>query len=208
MATIQESKERYRQVALLLADAARKKQYQSVLISSSVAGEGSSTAAVNVARQLVDVCRLRTLLIEFDQPRPRFLELYDLDGTKTLDAFSSGAASLRECIQETASGVHVIPSDESSTSVDALVLKRILDDVAEDYDVIVVDAPPILERAGAIAAGSFIPRLILVVEAGRVRQEMLERTKNQLSSAKIEIVGAILNKHKRYIPKWVYRWLS
>jgi Mrp family chromosome partitioning ATPase len=87
-------------------------------------------------------------------------------------------------------------------------LKRVLSEVEEAFDVVLVDAPPLLTQADAIIAGTVVPRLILVVEAGRTNYEVLERVKRELATEDIRVAGTVLVKHKRFIPRWIYWWLA
>jgi Mrp family chromosome partitioning ATPase len=79
--------------------------------------------------------------------------------------------------------------------------------VKDLFDVILIDTPPVLQHADAIAATAVVPNVVLVIEAGRTRYEMLDRVRSELSDAGATIVGNILNKHKRFIPGWIYRAL-
>jgi Mrp family chromosome partitioning ATPase len=73
---------------------------------------------------------------------------------------------------------------------------------------ILIDAPPLLEQPDVFDAGTLVPRLMLVVEAGRTSRQALERVRRELDRSNVALLGTILNKHKRYIPGWIYRCLE
>ena len=89
----------------------------------------------------------------------------------------------------------------------ANMLRRILQEVEGKYDIALIDVPAILDSPDAIAAGAVVPRMLLVAESGRSRYEILQRVKHEIEGANIALLGAILNKHRRFIPEWVYCWL-
>jgi Mrp family chromosome partitioning ATPase len=88
------------------------------------------------------------------------------------------------------------------------VLRRVIEEVGADFDLALVDAPSMVEEADFLAVASVIPKMVLVVEAGRTRYDTLERIKRSLSAEHVTILGAILSKHRQFVPRWIYRWLA
>src|SRR5262249_24143646 len=86
-------------------------------------------------------------------------------------------------------------------------VRRVRQELEGPYDVILWDAPPILEGPEVIALREMVPNVVLVMESGRTRHEVLERIKKELAANSISILGAILVKQRRPIPGWIYRWL-
>lgn len=202
----------YWKTALWLANAVREGRLREVFFSSAVRGEGTTTALLEVARHLSQHFGLRPLVIELDRTRPVCLRRFEFDPERTLNAFAAGRLPAQACIQQNGSGVVFLATAETSApertewSVSAL-LRRVLEEVASDFDIVLIDAPPLLERPDAMAVASVVPKMVLVVEAGRTRYEVLDRIKRELAAGNVSIVGAILNKHRKFIPGWVYRWL-
>jgi Mrp family chromosome partitioning ATPase len=207
-----ERREHYRKVASFLAMAVREKRFSSLLFSSATEGEGTTTVTLNVARQLKEGCALHPLVVELNVRRPVLTRLCRLDPTKTIRAIAGGQHSVRACIQQTPDGLMVIPAGPAAGTSDgeldlAPLLERILAEVGQDFDCVLVDTPAILKHADAVVAGSVVPHVVLVVEAGRTRSEVLDRAKRELEREHVAIVATVLNKHRRLIPGWVYRWL-
>ena len=210
---LKEVNENFRKAALLLASAARDGRYRTVLFSSAREGEGTTTATLGVARQLRDYYGMNPLIIELNQRRPALLEMFQLDPAHSWEAMDDAGLSAKQCLQLTPGGLSVIAAHADAAVVVegpdiAGVLRRLLEGVGEDFDVVLIDTPPILEEACAIGVASVVPQLILVVEARRTSYALLERVKAEVASGNLTIVGTILNKHKRYIPGWFYRWLT
>lgn len=210
---LQEINENFRRAALLLANASRERRYKAVLFSSARAAEGTTTAVLGVARQLRAYYGLNPLVIELNQRRPALMDLFRLDRARSWDAIEDGGLSAKQCVQVTPAGLSVIAAQADAAAIvegpeAAALLRQLVQEVGDDFDVTLVDTPPILEEACAIGVGAVVPRLILVVEAGRTSYAMLDRVKAELASTSVAIVGTILNKHKRYIPGWFYRWMA
>lgn len=208
-----EAGESYRRVAAFLATAVRERRFDSVLVASATAGEGTTTVAARVADLLRDRFGLRPLLIELNQRRPVYARRFGLDPGVGLAAIAAGERPVKSCVQHTPGGLAVIvagpvrPGPEAATGA-ALVLKRILNEVSGDFDLVIVDAPPVLEQADAISAGAVVPHIVLVVEAGRTPYEVIDRARQALAANDIDVVAAVLTKQPRVIPEWIYRWLA
>jgi Mrp family chromosome partitioning ATPase len=141
--------------------------------------------------------------------REDLTSLLGLDATRSVSAYAAGKATAADCIQATASGVFVIPASNAPVPAAQITerLRQLMRDVAIDFDCVLIDVPPILEKTDAMVIGAVVPRLLLVVEAGRTRHEVVLRAKKELQGEKVEIIGTVLNKHRHFIPLWIYRWL-
>jgi Mrp family chromosome partitioning ATPase len=203
-----ETDESYRKAALFLSKMVAEGR-RSLLFCSARRREGTTTAVLSLAHQLQDGYGLRPLVIELNRRRPAMAKLFKLDPTRTLSDALDGAAPA-DCVQTTASGLPVIAGAPGRAAHPRLAsgLKRVLAEVEHSFDVVLIDAPPILKYADAIIAGSVVQRLILIVEAGRTNYEVLERVKRELSPEDIRIAGTLLVKQKRFIPRWIYWWFA
>lgn len=207
-----EIEESHRRVAAFLAGAVAEKRFESVLFTSSSEGEGTTTVATRAAELLRESFGLRPLLVELNQRRPAYARRFGLEPGLGLAVIAAGERPARACVQRTASGLAVIVAGASRGGAGgevgpASALKRILNDLAGDFDLVLVDAPPVLEQADAVAAGAVVPRAVLVVEAGRTPHEALDRTRQALAAGDVAVVAAVLTKQPRLIPEWIYRWL-
>jgi succinoglycan biosynthesis transport protein ExoP len=207
-----EAEESYRKGALFLARLAGEQRVRSMLFCSARRREGTTTAVLNLAHRLRDDHSLRPLVVELDRRKPTLARLFNLDPDRCLYSALTGSRPVRESIQETASGLSVIPGDRLGRvrpPLDfAAALRRVVDEVAETYDFVLVDAPPVLSHADAIIAATVVRRVVLVVQAGRTSSEVLDRMKREISSDGTSIVGALLTKHRRHIPGWIYWYLE
>ncbi|MEK7750415.1 MAG: hypothetical protein AAB654_00770, partial [Acidobacteriota bacterium] len=147
-----ESSHSYRKTALVLANAVREGRLCSVFFSGATPGAGTTTAVLEVARQLSGTFGLRALVIELARSRPVYLAKFDFDSAKTLEACAGGRLPASQCIQRNNSGLCFLPASADGASSDQnlalpTVLRRVLEEVGADFDLALVDAPPIVEEA-------------------------------------------------------------
>ncbi|MGH7527003.1 MAG: CpsD/CapB family tyrosine-protein kinase, partial [Gemmatimonadales bacterium] len=72
-------------------------------------------------------------------------------------------------------------------------VRAMLDEMADDFDVIIFDTPPVLVSADAPILAPLVDEVLLVVRAGQTDREATERAYQQLSAAGASVVGAVLN---------------
>ena len=204
-----EADESYRKAALFLSKMVADGR-RTLLFCSARRREGTTTAVLSLAHQLQDSYGLRPLVIELNRRKPAMARLFKLDPTQTLSDALDRVRPIADCIQTTASGLAVIAGAPGRSAHPRLAsgLARVLTEVEHTFDVVLIDAPPILRQADAIIAGTVVPRLILVVEAGRTNYEVLARVKRELTTEDIRIAGTVLVKQKRFIPRWIYWWFA
>jgi Mrp family chromosome partitioning ATPase len=71
-----------------------------------------------------------------------------------------------------------------------LVLKRL----RKDFDIVLIDSPPLLLASESLMLASFVDTVLLVVSAESFDREMMERTALLLKSANANVIGSVLNK--------------
>jgi Mrp family chromosome partitioning ATPase len=151
------------------------------------------------------------VVVELNRVRPALAHLFGLNKEKSLAAAVSGPAGVMDCVQKDPSGLSMITAGEldlaGHSSGFETILCQAVQVLQNNFNYILLDAPPILESADVLIAGRIVPNLILVVGAGRASQESIREACRQLSDARINLAGTILNTRKRIIPRWVDRWL-
>jgi protein-tyrosine kinase len=81
------------------------------------------------------------------------------------------------------------------------------DELRNEFDYVIVDAPPLTRYSDAIALGRAADGLVLVLEANATRKEAAVRVSDHLRASQIRILGAVLNKRTLPIPESLYRRL-
>ena len=87
-----------------------------------------------------------------------------------------------------------------------LVKKRIAD-LRQEFDYVLIDAPPLNAYSEGVALGQFANGLVLVLEANSTRRDATARIAERLHAMQVNILGAVLNKRTFPIPDLLYRRL-
>ena len=75
------------------------------------------------------------------------------------------------------------------------------------FDHVILDCPPVAAFSETRVIAGKVGGVIMVVNAGKTRQKVALRTKNDLIEAGAEILGTVLNRRTFHIPYWVYKRL-
>jgi receptor protein-tyrosine kinase len=82
-----------------------------------------------------------------------------------------------------------------------------LDELRQEFEFVIIDAPPLTRYSDAIALGQHTDGLVLVIEANATRREAASAVATTLRSMNVPILAAVLNKRTFPIPENIYRRL-
>ncbi len=203
----------FNKAALFISNKIKGQNVKSLMFSSPQGGQGVTTTVLKTAQQLKEMFGISPLVVEMNQRRSVFCSMFSLDCKKSIEAILSGRATVRESIQTTSSGIPVIVSNgetPGSNNGKILISSSVKDILSElqSYDILLFDMPALDDQVTVFAMGEFVPNLVLVIEAGRTRREVVYQIRDDLERANIAVIGTVLNGYKRYIPGWIYNWLS
>jgi capsular exopolysaccharide synthesis family protein len=169
-----------------------------IAISSPNPAEGKTMIAVNTAIALSQT-GARVLIIEADLRRPRVCKIFHQENGLGLSNFLSGNAELNAIIRETE-----IPNlycilggplpPNPSELLGSSVFKSMIECLEEQFDHIVIDAPPALGFADAIILSTSVDGVVLVVHGGKTPRETLQRAKDVLAQVNAKILGVVINR--------------
>ena len=172
-----------------------------LMVTSADQGEGKTTTAIRLAQVLADAGR-RVLLIEADVRRPRVTRYLGAVSGAGLTNVLAETADLEDVVQPIGTGgLSVLaagptppnPSELLASEAMALLLER----VSGEYDLVVVDAPPLLPVADASGLAALSDGVLLCVRWGSTRRDRLERSRALLDRAGATTLGTILT----FVPK-------
>lgn len=193
--------EAYRKIRTSLQFVDVDRAHKVLLVTSSVPAEGKSVTACNLALSLAETGR-RVLLIDADLRRPRAARYLGLPSGAGLTSVLLGKSSYSAAVQSwgltpfwvLASGA--IPPNPTEM-LGSQHMHKLLEELRDEYDAIIVDAPPTLPVADALAIAPACDGAILVVRYGRTQREQLAQTAAALRKAEIDVLGTVLNRAPR-----------
>ena len=163
---------------------ASKDAGSTILVTSSESGEGKSTIAIEFARRLAND-DFRVLLIDGDMRRPRLSSAFDLLSDHTLETLLAGQSTFEQTRARVQPGLDCLIAKGGAANPLRLASSRqfeaLVADAKKNYDFVIIDAPPVLHVAEPTVLSRLCERIILVVEAGRVRTEFVDEAVRRFS---------------------------
>lgn len=190
----------------------RTQQESVILVTSSIAGEGASTVARNIATALAQHRNERVLLIDANLRSPSQQLAFGLKTSDGLGDVLLGTASLTAAIQEdVVPGLSLLTGGRATESPVQLLtvasLNSVILGLMSLYDWVIIDGPPTTAYPDSASLATASSGVILVVEAESTRQEVVEEARRVLETSGVELVGAVLNRRRYHIPGFIYRRL-
>ncbi|PWU04523.1 MAG: hypothetical protein C5B51_16590 [Terriglobia bacterium] len=172
-----------------------------ILVTSPGAGEGKTTIVSNLGTALAETGR-SVLILDGDFRRPRLHKVFDLADTWGLTNIleEGSAAPERFGLLTTVPGLFVMPNGPKSGSISKMLygseIRRFFQMVREKYDIVLIDAPPILEVADGRLLAEFADGVLLVLRSGVTDRVAALQAYQQLSEDQTPLLGTVLNDFK------------
>ena len=171
---------------------------RTLVVTSSLAGEGKSTMSANLALTMAQAGS-RVCLVEADLRRPKVLAYMGLEGAVGLTDALIGRADVFDLLQAYGStklwvlGAGPIPPNPSEL-LGSSGMVTVLEKLMSSFDYVVIDAPPTLPVTDAVVVSNLVDGAIVVVASGMVQRDQLNRTLELLGSGKGRVLGLVLNR--------------
>jgi capsular exopolysaccharide synthesis family protein len=174
---------------------------KTIMVTSSQAGEGKTTTISNLAITYAQEGK-NVLLIDMDMRKPSLHRIFSQSNRQGLSTLLTGNTSVEDTIKETmVSHLSLLPSGPLSSNpsdlIDSTAMQELLELLEQQYDVILVDTPPVLAVTDSVIASTLCDGVIMVVAAGKVKKAHLKRAKGQLDHVNAVILGIVLNRINR-----------
>jgi capsular exopolysaccharide synthesis family protein len=167
------------------------------VITSSVPGEGKTSSAINIARALADV-GTRTLLVDADLRRPKTDVYLGIEGGLGLTDLLIGRARVEDVVIDMAPrGFSVLPAGRIPPNPSELLssprMKQLIAQLSLAYDVVIIDAPPLLPVSDAAVLAKQTRGALVLVGAGRVTRTQLQESLEGLRAVGATVAGVVLS---------------
>jgi capsular exopolysaccharide synthesis family protein len=172
------------------------RQLKVIVISSSVPGEGKSTVSANLAIAMMQMGR-RVLLIDADMRCPKQHKGWELPNLKGLSDVLVNQADYASSVTKVLGNLYVLTAGTMPPNPTALLNSQRMQDLlataSQEYDVVILDTPPIGVIADALVVNRFADGLLLVARPGVVTSTALENTNHVLHESQESILGVVVN---------------
>jgi len=172
------------------------------LITSPEAGAGKTSVVSNIGMTLAEI-GYRAVMVDADLRRPRLHKIFGLDNTwglsdlidsaKPIDSYPIEALAKPTSVD----GVFVLPSGPPHPHISRLLYssraREIIVRLREEFDMVLIDTPPLLKVADARVLARYVDDTILVLRAGKTSRAMGAAAYSQLVQDGRSVLGTILN---------------
>lgn len=189
-------------LASILLPARNAESPRVFVVTSPRPGEGKTTVSSNLAIALAEI-KHRVLLIDGDLRRPRLHDIFDVANSNGLSDLLCEKESVldlpvEQLVQKTSiPNLFLIPSGPGPDGIFNYLYSprvvRLLDRLREDFDHVIIDAPPTLEFADARVLARSSDGIILVFRANQTDRRTALAVVDQLVRDRIPILGTVLN---------------
>jgi protein-tyrosine kinase len=189
--------EAYRTLRTSIQFAGLDHKCRSIVVTSSSPGEGKSTTVANFGVVLAQTGS-RVCLVDSDLRRPTLHRIFGLANTRGLTTALLEGIPLTEIAQPTAvPNLAVVTSGSLPPNPAELVgsnrMREALEAAAADYEMVLLDSPPVVSVADAVALATFADGVVMVVQTGKVPHEVIRRATGQILAVKGRILGVVMN---------------
>ncbi|MDO9529345.1 MAG: polysaccharide biosynthesis tyrosine autokinase [Syntrophales bacterium] len=206
--------ESYRALRTNLTFVGLESNLKTIVFTSSSPREGKTTIVANLAVTMAQAGN-KTLLIDGDMRKPMIANVFGIDQVPGLSDIILGNYSLEDTVRgitDIMTGKISMEDIIKTPGMDNLYIvtsgtlppnpaemagsKRItelIEQVKSEYDIVLMDAPPLLSATDAAIYGSMVDGVVIVYRVGIIGRAVLKRAKAQLDNVRAKVIGIVLN---------------
>jgi capsular exopolysaccharide synthesis family protein len=185
--------------AILLSDFDNR--VKTILVTSASPAEGKSTTAAHLAVANAEQGK-RTLLIDGDLRRPSIHRKFGMTPTAGLVNVLLGEVEWQQVVirPEAVPNLDIMPAGPPSRRASELIasgISEFLDTVYNEYDLVILDAPPLLGFSEPQLMGTCVDGVLIVARSGETNRKAIGSVVSTLQRLRVNILGLVLNEVKR-----------
>ena len=192
--------EQFRTIRTNIKFAQPNQDVKTILVTSSIPGEGKSTNAANIG-VVFSQEEKKVLIVDADMRKPTLHHTFHLTNSVGLSSILSRQEKFIDVIQKTfVEGIDIVASGPippnptellaSETMISFMAIAK------EKYDIVIFDAPPLLFVSDAQILSNKCDGTLLIVNSGVVGKAAVLKSKSILTISQANILGIVLNNFK------------
>lgn len=171
------------------------RQRKVIVVTSAVPEEGKTTSMCNVAIALAQA-GVKVVIAETDLRRPRAADYLGLEGAVGVTTVLAGRVSLDDALQPWGSRLlDVLPSGPIPPNPSELLssqqMRCLIGELHDRYDVVLLDAPPLLPVTDSAILGAMCDGALLVVRHGKTTRHQIKAAIDSLDAVSIRLLGTV-----------------
>ncbi|MCX7884257.1 MAG: CpsD/CapB family tyrosine-protein kinase [Caloramator sp.] len=189
--------EAYRTLRTNIQFASFDREIKTIVVTSSVIGEGKSTTAANIAYSLNEIGK-KVLLLDCDLRRPSIHKKYNISNEAGISDILFDGRDMSTVIYKITDNLYILTSGtlppNPAEMLSSNKMREFIDSLRKIFDYIIIDTPPVISVTDAQILSTMADGVILIVSSGEADRQAVAKAKELLLNVKAKILGVVLNK--------------
>ena len=203
--------EELKNMKLYIRSKSGQNNIRTILFTSSIPGEGTSTILVNFANEIA-INGESVIVVDTNLRNPTLHKLMNVENIDGIAEIIEKRKPLIETIKKTDTEnmqiiTHGKQSERTITGFSTNTIKPIIDELKSHADWVLFDSPPIHTYSDAAILANEVDGVIMVVQAEKTKWEVAQSARDNIAKGKAKILGAVLNKKQFHIPALLYKFI-
>ena len=179
---------------------------RTIVITSPSPQDGKTTTAANLAVTFAQQ-GMRVLLIDCDLRKARLHNIFQMPREPGFTQLLARQNITKEVVRSTSvDNLFVIPAGllpaNPSELLGSAVARATIDSLAKEFDIVIIDTPPVHVAADALILGSMADGVLMVLRAGHSERDSAKEALQRLANVGAHVVGAVLNDPDHKVPEY------